>query len=292
MAVFTVEYLLRVWSATADPRYAHPVTGRLRFMLTPGALVDLVAIVPAYLPTALDLRFARIVRLGRMMRILKIGRYSRPIRTFGRVFHARRDDLALVGALLLVLLVLSSSAMYFLENRAQPEAFSSIPASMWWAVSTLTTVGYGDIYPVTPLGKVVGSFLALFGIGFFALPAGILAGAFARELRQQKTEDATACPHCGKAIAGAPHSVAGRTFVVTFTSQATASRLSGADPAAVKPIVAPGFSSPVSVPLKPLMNMRLRLVFGLEMSFPLRLTDTLSIFPASAASNHFSRNEP
>ena len=204
VAVFTVEYLLRVWSATADPRYAHPVTGRLRFMLTPGAIVDLAAIVPAYLPTALDLRFARIVRLGRMMRILKIGRYSRPIRTFGRVFHARRDDLALVGALLLVLLVLSSSAMYFLENRAQPELFSSIPASMWWAVSTLTTVGYGDVYPVTPLGKVVGSFLALFGIGFFALPAGILAGAFARELRQPKTEDAAACPHCGKAIASAP----------------------------------------------------------------------------------------
>jgi voltage-gated potassium channel len=203
VAVFTVEYLLRVWSATADPRYAHPVTGRLRFMLTPGALVDLAAIVPAYLPTALDLRFARIVRLGRMMRILKIGRYSRPLRMFGRVFHARRDDLLLVAALLLVLLVLASSSMYFLENGAQPDAFSSIPASMWWAVSTLTTVGYGDIYPVTPLGKVVGSFLAMLGIGFFALPAGILAGAFARELRQPKTEDEVACPHCGKTIAGA-----------------------------------------------------------------------------------------
>jgi voltage-gated potassium channel len=203
VAVFTVEYVLRVWSATADPRYARPVTGRLRFMLTPGALVDLVAIVPAYLPIALDLRFARIVRLGRMMRILKIGRYSRPLRMFGRVFHARRDDLVLVGALLLVLLVVAASSMYFLENGAQPEAFSSIPASMWWAVSTLTTVGYGDVYPVTPLGKVVGSFLAMLGIGFFALPAGILAGAFARELRQQKAEGATACPHCGKAIAGA-----------------------------------------------------------------------------------------
>ena len=202
VAVFTVEYLLRVWSATADPRYAHPVIGRLRFMLTPGAIVDLVAIVPAYLPIALDLRFARIVRLGRMMRVLKIGRYSRPLRMFGRVFHSRRDDLVLVAALLLVLLVLASSSMYFLENGAQPERFSSIPASMWWAVSTLTTVGYGDVYPVTPLGKVVGSFLAMLGIGFFALPAGILAGAFARELRQQKPEDATACPHCGKTIAG------------------------------------------------------------------------------------------
>jgi voltage-gated potassium channel len=199
VAVFTVEYLLRVWSVTADPRYAHPITGRLRFMLTPGALVDLVAILPAYLPMALDLRFARIVRL---VRILKIGRYSEPVRMFARVFRSRRDELLLVAALLLVLLVLSSSTMYFLENAAQPEAFSSIPAAMWWAMATLTTVGYGDVIPATPLGKAVGSFIAVLGIGFFALPAGILAAAFAEELRRQRAVPATACPHCGKPIAG------------------------------------------------------------------------------------------
>lgn len=199
VAVFTVEYLLRVWSATADPRYARPVLGRLRFALTPGALVDLVAIVPAYLPGALDLRFARIVRL---VRVLKIGRYSRPLQTFARVFRSRRDELVLSAALLLVLLVLSSSSMYFLENAAQPEAFSSIPASMWWAMATLTTVGYGDVYPVTPLGRVVGSFIAVLGIGIFALPAGILAGAFADEIRKQRTEVPAVCPHCGKPAAG------------------------------------------------------------------------------------------
>lgn len=202
VAVFTVEYLLRVWSATADPRFAHPVTGRLRFMVTPGAIVDLVAIVPAYLPIALDLRFARIVRLVRMLRILKIGRYSQPLRMFGRVFRSRRDDLVLIAALLLVLLVLSSSSMYFLENGAQPEAFSSIPAAMWWAMATLTTVGYGDVYPVTPFGKAVGSFIAVLGVGIFALPAGILAGAFADEIRKQRTEAAIVCPHCGKTVAG------------------------------------------------------------------------------------------
>jgi voltage-gated potassium channel len=202
VAVFTVEYLLRLWSATEDPRYAHPLKGRLRFMLTPGALVDLVAIVPAYLPIALDLRFARIVRLVRMLRILKIGRYSQPLRMFGRVFRSRRDDLVLIAALLLVLLVLSSSSMYFLENGAQPEAFSSIPASMWWAMATLTTVGYGDVIPVTPLGKAIGSFIAVLGIGIFALPAGILAGAFADEIRKQKSEAPAVCPHCGMTIAG------------------------------------------------------------------------------------------
>jgi voltage-gated potassium channel len=100
---------------------------------------------------------------------------------------------------LLVLLVLSSSSMYFLENGAQPEAFSSIPASMWWAMATLTTVGYGDVIPVTPLGKMVGAFIAVLGIGIFALPAGILAGAFADEIRKQRA--ATVCPHCGKTIA-------------------------------------------------------------------------------------------
>jgi voltage-gated potassium channel len=199
VAVFTVEYLLRVWSVTADPRYAHPLAGRLRFLLTPGALVDLAAILPAYLPGALDLRFARIVRL---VRLLKIGRYSEPLRLFARVFRSRRDELVLIAALLLVLLVLSSSSMYVLESHAQPEAFSSIPAAMWWAMSTLTTVGYGDVIPVTPLGKAMGSFIAVLGIGIFALPAGILAAAFAEELRRQKVPAATACPHCGKSIAG------------------------------------------------------------------------------------------
>jgi voltage-gated potassium channel len=199
VGIFTIEYLLRAWSITADPRYARPVAGRLRFLLTPGALVDLLAILPAYLPGALDLRFARIVRL---VRVLKIGRYSEPVRMFGRVFRSRRDDLLLVAALLLVLLVLSSSTMYFLENAAQPEAFSSIPAAMWWAMTTLTTVGYGDVYPVTALGRAAGAFIAVLGIGFFALPAGILAAAFAEELRRQKGRPVTACPHCGRAIAG------------------------------------------------------------------------------------------
>jgi voltage-gated potassium channel len=121
---------------------------------------------------------------------------------FARVFRSRRDDLLLIAVLLLVLLVLSSSTMYFLENAAQPETFSSIPAAMWWAMATLTTVGYGDVIPATPLGKFVGAFIAVLGIGFFALPAGILAAAFAEELRRQKTSPATACPHCGKPIAG------------------------------------------------------------------------------------------
>jgi voltage-gated potassium channel len=199
VAIFSVEYALRVWSCTANPSYSHPVWGRLRFMLSPAALVDLAAVTPAYLPgdVLLDLRFARALRLIRMSRVLKMGRYSSTLQTFGRVFKARRTDLVLIVLFLLVLLVVSSSSMYFIEHPAQPEVFSSIPAAMWWATATLTTVGYGDIYPITPAGKFVGSLIALLGIGFFALPAGILAAAFADELRTLKAAPAV-CPHCGR----------------------------------------------------------------------------------------------
>jgi voltage-gated potassium channel len=117
----------------------------------------------------------------------------------GIVFREKRTDIALVLVFLALLVVVSSSVMYIVEHPAQPKAFSSIPAAMWWSVMTLTTVGYGDIYPVTPLGKVLAGLIALIGIGFFALPAGILAAAFADDLAQRKAPKA--CPHCGKALA-------------------------------------------------------------------------------------------
>lgn len=201
VAVFTVEYALRVATCTMDPRFRGALRGRLRFMATPVALIDLLAIVPAYLPgtVTFDLRYLRVIRLARMSRVLKFTRYSRTLQTFGNVVAAKRDELRWIAAFLIVLLVLASSSMYFVEHHAQPAAFSSIPAAAWWAVATLTTVGYGDIYPVTPLGKLLGSLIALIGIGFFALPAGLLAGAFAEELARQKQPKT--CPHCGKDVA-------------------------------------------------------------------------------------------
>jgi voltage-gated potassium channel len=136
-----------------------------------------------------------------MLRVLKLGRYSTTLRTFGRVFKAKRIDVALMTLFLAVLVVLASSLMYFIEHGAQPESFSSIPAAMWWSVMTLTTVGYGDIYPVTALGKLLGAVIALIGIGFFALPAGILAAAFADELASQRKSNSSTCPHCHKELA-------------------------------------------------------------------------------------------
>lgn len=201
VAVFTVEYLLRLWSCTEDPRFPGTLRGRARFILTPLSLVDLLAILPAYLAgdASWDFRYVRALRLVRMLRVLKVARYSRALKTFGHVFREKRDELGLVGLFSLLLLVLASSSMYFAEHEAQPKAFSSIPASMWWAVMTLTTVGYGDVYPITPWGKVLGAIIALIGVGFFALPAGILAAAFAQELAKRRAGPRN-CPHCGKEL--------------------------------------------------------------------------------------------
>jgi voltage-gated potassium channel len=201
VAIFSVEYLLRLWSCTSNPKYRHPILGRIRFALTPLALVDLIAIAPAYVPgdVFLDLRYVRVVRLVRLLRVLKMARYSQTLRTFSNVVGARAWDLGLIGFFLVVLLIVASITMYFAEHDAQPEVFSSVPAAMWWAVVTLTTVGYGDIYPVTPLGKLFGSIIALLGIGFFALPAGLLAAGFAEEIHRER-EGKKCCPHCGKEL--------------------------------------------------------------------------------------------
>jgi len=199
VVVFSCEYVLRVWACVEDPRYSHPVKGRLRYAVSPLALIDLLAILPFYLSfITTDLRILRILRVFRLLRMAKIARYSQTLQIFGRVLVATRLQLLLTLILMGVLLLLSSSLMYAVEQQAQPEAFSSIPAAMWWAIATLTTVGYGDIYPVTAWGKIFGSLVAIFGIGMFALPTAVLGAAFLEELRSVQKD--TICPHCGKAI--------------------------------------------------------------------------------------------
>jgi voltage-gated potassium channel len=199
VAIFTIEYILRVWSCTEDKGYAKPINGRLRYILSPLAVIDLLAILPFYLPMffVLDLRILRMFRLVRIFRILKFGRYSTSLQMMGNVLIKKKEELGIVLFIVILLLVLASSVLFYVENEAQPNAFSSIPASMWWGIATLTTVGYGDMYPVTPLGKILGAVIALFGIGLFALPAGILASGFADEL-DKKGRNKKECPHCGK----------------------------------------------------------------------------------------------
>ena len=188
VAVFTLEYLLRLWAITLNPVYKDPLGGRLRYVLSPMALTDLAAILPFYLPIALtiDLRILRLLRLFRIFRLFKMTRYVESMRTFQNVFKAKKSELTLTLVLVFLLLIVASSAMYAVENEAQPDKFSSIPETLWWGVITLTTIGYGDIYPVTPLGKIIGGIIAFLGIGLFALPAGILASGFSEELQKRR----------------------------------------------------------------------------------------------------------
>jgi voltage-gated potassium channel len=197
IALFTAEYLLRIWVCTADERYSSPLLGRLRFALTPFALVDLLAIAPFYVPfISADLRVIRTMRLFRLARMFKLGRYSEAFRVLGRVLRTKREELAASLTVLIALLVIASTLMYEAEHAVQPNKFSSIPAAMWWAVVTLTTVGYGDVFPVTPIGMLVGGVMAVLGIGMFALPTGILGAGFIQEVHARGKNSVT-CPHCG-----------------------------------------------------------------------------------------------
>ena len=199
VTVFSIEYLMRIWTSNLDRNFDAPIIGRLRFIIKPMSIIDLLAILPFFLPLlfTFDLRVIRMLRLFRMVRILKLGRYSEVIHKLGRVFKAKREELIFTLGMVLLLLVISSSLMYNVENPVQPEVFSSIPAAMWWGVATLTTVGYGDIYPITAVGKILGAVIAILGIGIVALPTGIIGSGFIEEI-QRNTNEKITCPHCGQ----------------------------------------------------------------------------------------------
>lgn len=187
IAVFSVEYAARVWVSAEDPalRESSPMRARLRYMVSPLALIDLIAIAPAYLALflAVDLRW---LRLFRLLRLFKLTRYWSALNLLYRVM---RDEAQVIGAslfLLCIVVVLASGGIYVFEHRVQPEEFGSVPAAMWWTVTTLTTVGYGDVVPVTGWGKAFGGLVSLVGIGMVAFPAGILAAGFANQIRRSR----------------------------------------------------------------------------------------------------------
>ncbi len=194
VAIFTAEYLLRVWSCTADPSYNQTFSGRIRYMASPLMLVDLLAILPFFItlavPVPVDLRILRSVRLA--FRIARSSRHFSGVSVLARVIHAKRTELISVVGILLMLLLLTSSLVYFAENSSQPKDFASIPQTMWWGIITLTTIGYGDTYPITFAGRALTGVMAIMGIGLFALPAGILGSGFIHEIQVQR-----ACPNCG-----------------------------------------------------------------------------------------------
>lgn len=198
--IFTLEYILRLWSITAARKYSHPNWGRIKFIFSSSSLIDLLAILPFYLPMIIgfDLRFIRILRLFRLVRIFKISRYMKATTMIANVFKEKKEELLITLMLIFFLIIIVSTIMFYVEHESQPEKYSSIPETMWWSVATLTTVGYGDLYPITILGKTLASIIAILGIGMVALPAGILASGFSDELKKVKVPKH--CPHCDKEI--------------------------------------------------------------------------------------------
>lgn len=197
IVIFTIEYLLRIW--TADLLHKNSKHPHLKYIFSFMSLIDVLSILPFYIPFILpfDLRFLRMLRLLRLLRIFKINRYNDAMDIIGKVFRNEKEKLLTTVFITTVLIILASSIMYYVENEAQPEEFPNIVASIWWAVATLTTVGYGDIYPITILGKLLSGIIAILGIGLVALPTGIISSGFINEVT---TNNKKFCPHCGKEI--------------------------------------------------------------------------------------------
>lgn len=186
VAIFTVEYLMRVWVSVEDLRYRGR-WGRLRYMCTPMAIIDLLAIAPYYLAQfmGLDLRFLRALRL---LRIFKLTRYSSAMSLLLVVLKEEANTLMAGFFILFIMLILAASGAYLVEHQVQPDAFGSIPQSMWWALVTLTTVGYGDVTPITSMGRIFGGMVTIIGIGVAALPAGILASGLADHIHRRRDD--------------------------------------------------------------------------------------------------------
>ncbi|MCA9203067.1 MAG: ion transporter [Planctomycetales bacterium] len=174
--VFTLEYLYR-WSR-ANRKLSYP--------FTPMAVVDLLAVLPFYLSLGLDLRGLRAIRLLRIFRILKLGRHSEAMRVLAEAFRRTGSELLVFGFIAAIVIYISAIALYYAEHEAQPAIYPSIPAALWWAIVTLTTVGYGDAYPTSPAGKVVASIIMLTGIGMVAVPTGLLSSAMTEIMRERR----------------------------------------------------------------------------------------------------------
>ena len=207
--IFTIEYVLRVWSSNHEERYKHPVWGRLKYMVSVGALIDLIAILPFFLHVffglGIDLREVRMLRLLRVLRLVRLTAYTKSAHMIGNVFKKRYKELIVAFVLAVFLIIIASCILYFAEHEhpapgQQHSQFTSIPRTFWWSVVTLTTTGYGDMYPITDLGKGLAMMIMLIGIAFFALPAGIITAGFIDEFRAERVKKTHRCPGCGEQI--------------------------------------------------------------------------------------------
>lgn len=186
VAVFTLEYAARLWVAVEMPFLARlsPFAARIRMARRPALVIDLLAFLPFYLSyfLAIDLRMLRILRL---LRFLKLSRYSPAMDTLIRVLSNERRALMGAGLLLMAAVLFAASGMYYIEGASQPDKFGNVPDAAWWAIATLTTVGYGDVTPVTPLGRFFGGFVMIAGLCILALPVAIISTGFAQEVNRR-----------------------------------------------------------------------------------------------------------
>ena len=184
-ALYTVEYLARAWTAAENPRYGPGWRGLWRYMRTPIAIIDLVSIITSFVtPGHLQPYLLRAFRLARILRLAKLGRMSNAMGYLIEAMAARRYELLFSLFASLTFMVFSASLLYLVEGPAQPDKFGSIPRALWWATAALTTIGYGDVYPITVLGRVCGAAVALGGIGLVAMPTGIMAAAFSEAVQK------------------------------------------------------------------------------------------------------------
>ena len=187
--LFLTEYLVRLWAERERPRF-RGFRGRIRYALTRAAIADLAAFLPCLvlplLPGTSNFMLLRIFRLLRILRLARLGRFSMAMRHLSQAVTDRREELLLSLMLAVFILVFSAAGMYLLEGGNDPQSFGSIPRAMWWSVCTLTTVGYGDIYPHTVLGKILGGVTSIAGIGLIAMPTGILAAAFSAAFQRTR----------------------------------------------------------------------------------------------------------
>jgi len=190
--LFIVEYLARLWTCVEQRHLAHPLWGRLRYMKQPLALLDLIAILTWWTPW--DLRFLRVVRLVRLLRIFHLYEFEAALERLSDSLHRRRELLLVAVVLMAVFVYLAGSLLYHIEHARQPEVFSSIPATFWWAAVTFNTIGYGDMVPLTPLGQVAAALIAVFGVGVFALPTAIVIAAI---IESSASGTAYVCHECG-----------------------------------------------------------------------------------------------
>ena len=209
LIVFSVEYLLRIW--TADMLYPElsPWRARLKYVCSGMAIIDLIAILPFYLPIFMTIKpeVIRSLRLVRLLRLFKLSRYTDAVSSIWSVFRNKIQEIVVSVVFVVMILIIASLLIYYAEHDAQPDKFANAFSGVWWAVATLTTVGYGDIYPVTAMGRFLGGIIALTGIGLVAVPTGIISAGFVELLEKKRggkkndqDEKPNYCPHCGKKL--------------------------------------------------------------------------------------------